>query len=57
MKAALRIIQDSPSIREAYFFLDNSAVVDGLLGTPQYPRKKNTSPSREAPRKHTPYAS
>ncbi|PTB47323.1 hypothetical protein M431DRAFT_514432 [Trichoderma harzianum CBS 226.95] len=34
MKLALRIIRDSPSVREAYFFLDHSAVVDGLLGTP-----------------------
>ncbi|PKK44111.1 hypothetical protein CI102_14790 [Trichoderma harzianum] len=34
MKLALRIIRDSPLVREAYFFLNHSAVVDGLLGTP-----------------------
>ncbi|KAL7940133.1 hypothetical protein V8C42DRAFT_291180 [Trichoderma barbatum] len=34
MKLAMHIIRDSPTIQEAYFFLDNSAVVDGLLGTP-----------------------
>ncbi|KAL7940222.1 hypothetical protein V8C42DRAFT_275916 [Trichoderma barbatum] len=34
MKLASRIIRESPTIQEAYFFLDNSAVVDGLLGTP-----------------------
>jgi hypothetical protein len=27
-------IREDPGIRDAYFFLDNSAVVDGLLGTP-----------------------
>jgi ribonuclease HI len=34
MKLVQLRIQDNPEIGDAYFFLDNSAVVDGLLGVP-----------------------
>jgi ribonuclease HI len=34
MKLVQLRIRENPEIGDAYFFLDNSAVVDGLLGTP-----------------------
>jgi hypothetical protein len=34
MKLVQLRIREDPSIGDAYFFLDNSALVDGLLGTP-----------------------